>query len=215
MEKKCLIVFSSFSGNTAKVADRFKSTFEKNGWECDMFRIGRNFDYMNPPFEFKDYNFVCIGSGLNMHLPSEEILNTIQKQFYQIDPKIFKRSRYGEVPMPPEGGPPPGVGNPPRGKVDNIHRKIVLTGEKLSVIFVTYAGYEFGPKEAEPAMQLLELEIAHQGFECIGHFCCPGKMGNEPLPGTYHGDITHRPDERDLLRAEMFIEDMLEKIAER
>jgi hypothetical protein len=86
---------------------------------------------------------------------------------------------------------------------------------KKAIIFVTYAGYEFGPKEAAPALQLLDLEIEHIGFECIGHFCCPGKFINGPTPTTYHGDIRDRPNERDLLKAEMFIEEKLEEITDR
>ena len=33
--------------------------------------------------------------------------------------------------------------------------------------------------------------------------------------GTYHGDIRQRPNEKDLLKAEMFIDEKLEEIAER
>ena len=35
------------------------------------------------------------------------------------------------------------------------------------------------------------------------------------MPGTFHGDIRDRPNERDLLKAEMFIEEKLEEIADR
>jgi hypothetical protein len=98
----------------------------------------------------------------------------------------------------------------------SFHRKIVLGPDsKKAVVFITYSGYEFGPKEAEPALQLLELEIEHLGFKCIGHFCCPGKFLNDPTPRTYHGDIRDRPNEKDLLKAEMFIEEKLEEIADR
>jgi hypothetical protein len=83
------------------------------------------------------------------------------------------------------------------------------------VVFATYAGNEFGPKEAEPSLMLLELEIEHLGFDCIGRFCCPGKSGNSPTPMAYHGDIRDRPNERDLIKAEMFIEEKLEEITDR
>jgi hypothetical protein len=35
------------------------------------------------------------------------------------------------------------------------------------------------------------------------------------MPTTYHGDIRDRPNEKDLLKAEMFIEEKLEIIADR
>ncbi|HUJ68793.1 MAG TPA: hypothetical protein VLW86_04685, partial [Syntrophorhabdales bacterium] len=76
-------------------------------------------------------------------------------------------------------------------------------------------GYEFGPKEAVPAMMILELELEHIGFKCIGHFSCPGRFINDPMPRTFHGDIRDRPNEKDLMKAEMFIEEKLEEIAER
>ena len=67
MGKKCLVAYSSFSGNTEKVAERIKSTFEKHGWQCDMFKVAEKPDLKNIPFKFRDYDFVCVGSGLRMH----------------------------------------------------------------------------------------------------------------------------------------------------
>ena len=32
-------------------------------------------------------------------------------------------------------------------------------------VFITYSGFEFNPKEAQPALQLPELEIEQQGFQ--------------------------------------------------
>jgi hypothetical protein len=105
---------------------------------------------------------------------------------------------------------------PPSAPLNYLHRKIVLGPDsKKSIVFATYAGYEFGPKEAAPAMMLLELEPEHIGFKCIGQFCCPGKFLNDPTPATYHGDIRDRPNEKDLLKAEMFIEERLEQIVDR
>lgn len=206
MTQKCLIIYTSLTGNTEKVALRFKSTFERNGWEYDVFKIDKNTDIMNPPFDFDNYDFACVGSGLIMHLPTEEILNVMQKQFFGVDPRILKRNRF-EM---------PDLRNvvPPEARNFNPHGKIILGNAKNAVVFITYAGYEFGPKEAEPALKLLELEIEHLGFRCIGQFCCPGKFINSPTPGTYHGDIRDRPNERDLLKAEMFIEEKLEQIRE-
>jgi len=212
MAQKCLIIYASHTGNTEKVALRFKSTFEKHGWECDIFKLDRKTDIHNPPFDFNNYDFVCVGSGLILHQPYNEILLPIRRQIFRVDPRIMHRVRGEEItyikePVPdlPEG---PGEGF--------VHKKIVLGADsKKSVVFVTYAGYDLGPKEAEPALKQLELEIEHLEFKCIGSFCCPGKFLDDPTPGTYHGDIRDRPNERDLLKAEMFIEEKLEEIADR
>jgi hypothetical protein len=213
MRKKCLIVYSSYTGNTEKVASRIKSTFEREGWECDIFKISKKAeDILNPPFDFNLYDFVCVGSGLRVHLPYNEILNMLRRFRLGTDPRIALLSRDETIPYIKEPLPEP----PRHEQMGAHHRKIVLGPDsKKAIIFVTYSGYEFGPKEAEPALQLLDLEIEHIGFQCIGHFCCPGKFINSPMPTTYHGDIRDRPNEKDLLKAEMFIEEKLEIIADR
>ena len=212
MGKKCLIIYSSMTGNTAKVAQRFKITFERHGWECAAFKIGKDTDLMNPPFSFENYDFVCVGSGILMHEPQGEILTLLRKQFFGIDPRIMVKSAEDGVPIHFQKNQTPDKMKRP----DNPHHKIVLKDDSgKAVVFATYAGNEFGPKEAEPALQLLELEIQHLGFKCIGKFCCPGKSGNSPTPEAYHGDIRDRPNERDLLKAEMFIEEKLEEITDR
>jgi len=213
MGNKCLIVYSSMSGNTEKVALRFKSTFEKNGWECDIFKIRKRAeDILNPPFDINSYDFICAGSGIRAHLPYNEILNMLRGLRLGMDPRVALVGRDETIPYITE--PMPKL--PPLREALNFHKKIVLGPDsKKGVVFVTYAGCEFGPKEAEPSLQLLDLEIAHIHFKCIGHFCCPGKYINYPTPRWYHGDIRDRPNKRDLLKAEMFIEEKLAEIADR
>jgi hypothetical protein len=216
MAKKCLVLYSSYTGHTEKVAERFKSTFEKHGWKCDMFKVRRKAeDILNPPFDFADYDFLCAGSGVILHLPYSEILSLIRKQIYDIDPRVPHRDRgealtYIKEPIPKTPSP---YKDP---RVLKLHGKIVLGPDsKKGIVFVTYSGYEFGPKEAVPALELLALEIEHLKFQCIGRFCCPGEYLHDPTPRTFLGDIRGRPNEKDLLKAEMFIEEKLQEIAER
>jgi hypothetical protein len=212
MGPKCLVVYSSYTGNTEKVALRFKSTFERESWDCDIYKIDKKPEYiLNTPFNLKDYDFVCAGSGIRVHLPYNEILNVLRRFRLDGDPRTVLRCRGETIPYIAEPMPP----FPPAGMASR-HRKIVLGADsKKCIVFATYAGCEFGPKEALPAMMLLELELEHTGFECIGRFCCPGRFLNDPMPRTYHGDIRDRPNEKDLLKAEMFIEEKLEEIAQR
>jgi hypothetical protein len=214
MDKKCLITYSSFTGNTEKVALRFKETFEKQGWQCDIFKVQKNADdILRPPFDIHQYDFVCAGSGLRAHLPYNEVLNMLRGFRTGMDPRITLGFRDETIPYITE--PVPEI--PPRNRDPrNVHRKIILGPDSpKAVVFITYGGYEFGPKEAEPALQLLALEIEHIGFQCIGQFSCPGKFIDDPMPRTFHGDIRDRPNEKDLLKAQMFIEDKLEEIADR
>jgi hypothetical protein len=213
MSKKCLIAYSSITGHTEKVALKFKETFEKRGWQCDIFKVRKNAeDILRPPFDIRSYDFVCAGSGLRAHLPYNEILNMLRGFRTGMDPRITLRFRDETIPYITE--PTPEI--PPHKDPKIEHKKIILGPDSpKAVVFITYAGYEFGPKEAEPALQLLALELEHIGFQCIGYFCCPGTYLDNPMPRTFHGDIRGRPDERDLLKAQMFIEEKLEEITDR
>ena len=209
MGKKCLIIYASHSGNTEKVALRIQSIFKKNGWSSDIFKVRKNAeDILRPSINLDDYDFLCVGSGINNHLPYSEIRLIIRKLQHGWDPRLGlppgEKITYIEEPIP----------DTKRDDPANVHHKITLKPDsKKSAVFVTYSGAEFGPKEAVPSMQLLALDIEHLEFECIGQFCCPGKYLNHPTPRFYHGDIRKRPNENDLLKAEMFVEEMLEKIA--
>jgi len=67
-------MYASHTGNTEKVALRFKDTFEKNGWKCDMFRVRKKAeDILHPTINFNDYDFLCVGSGITSHLPYNEM----------------------------------------------------------------------------------------------------------------------------------------------
>ena len=181
--KRGLILYQSLSGNTEKVALCFKKAFEKKGWRCDMFKVNKEMDVDNLPFNYDDYDFMCAGSGVYMALPGKEITDIMFKYTHQT-----RRA----------------------GKIVRVHRKIT-PGPRKGVVFVTYAGTHLGPKEAEPALSLLELNIEHLKFKCIGRFCCPGGIGNRKTPGQWFGDISGRPNERDLMKAEIFMEEKLEE----
>jgi hypothetical protein len=213
MDKKCLITYSSITGNTEKVALKFKETFEKKSWHCDIFKVRKNAeDILRPPFDLRSYDFVCAGSGLRSHLPYNEVLNMLRGFRTGMDPRITLRFRDETIPYITE--PIPEIPHHKSPKTD--HGKMVLGPDSpRAAVFITYAGYEFGSKEAEPAVQLLALELEHIGFQYVGSFCCPGKYVDDPMPRTFHGDIRDRPNEKDLLKAQMFIEEKLEEMADR
>jgi len=213
MNKKCLITYSSYTGHTEKVAVRFKSTFEENGWQCDMFHVRKNADdILRPPYDIRQYDFVCAGSGVRVHLPYNEVMNMLRRFRTGTDPRIVLSNRDETIPYISE--PISEQATSPGKRL--VHRKIILGPDSpKAIVFITYAGYEFGPKEAEPAASLMALELEHIGFQYLGMFCCPGKFIDRPMEGTFHGDIRDRPNEKDLLKAQFFIEDILEAIAER
>jgi hypothetical protein len=213
MVKRCLITYSSYTGNTEKVALKFKETFEKKDWQCDIFKVRKNADdILRPPIDIRSYDFVCAGSGLRAHLPYNEILNMLRGLRTGFDPRITLRFRDETIPYITE--PIPEL--PAHRSAKKDHGRIILGPDApRAVVFITYAGYEFGPKEALPSVQLLALELEHIGFQSVGHFCCPGKYVDDPMPRTFHGDIRDRPNEKDLVEAQMFIEKKLDEIADR
>src|SRR4030042_444383 len=99
MVKRCLVTYSSITGNTEKVALRFKETFEKRDWQCDIFKVGKKAeDILRPPFDIPSYDFVCVGSGLRAHLPYNEILNMLRGFRTGMDPRIVLRARDETIP---------------------------------------------------------------------------------------------------------------------
>ncbi len=84
---------------------------------------------------------------------------------------------------------------------------------KKGIVFVTFGGLHLGPKEAVPALSLLEMELEHLRIECIGSFACPGKHGNISGPDIWYHDLVDRPNERDLRKAEIFLEEKLEELS--
>jgi hypothetical protein len=228
-EKRALVCYASRTNNTAKVAERFKSTLLKYGWQCDLYKIGPYDDPMKVPFDIKSYDLVCAGSGVHLHVPYEELLAVVRAPFYHRDPRTL---RYNDVrlllgikdnekwkqivPPAPQPQPPSETGaQAPPARVGG-HGKIVMPYNPIkAVAFVTYAGYEFGVEEVLPCLDLMALELKHLQIETIGKFACPGKMGNMTNPIGWHDDLVNRPNERDLLRAELFMEEIVEAMKDR
>jgi hypothetical protein len=206
--KRSLIIYASRTDNTTMVAERFKSTLEKNGWQCDMVRIEKDSDPMTVPLNHKDYDLICAGSGIRMHSPYIELLHVLRVPVYGFDPRIMLKSTEGMQLTAAES-------KKMQGWRAN-HRKITVgPGAKKALSFVTYGGYEFGPGEAQPALDWINLELAHLEVEIVGKFCCPGKFEPRNNPAGYHNDLITRPNEKDLIRAELFMEQILEAIADR
>ncbi len=232
-EKKALVIYASRTNNTAKVAERFKSTLLKYGWQCDLYKIGPYDDPTKAPFDIKSYDLVCAGSGVHLHVPYEELLAVIRAPFYQgMDPRSM---RYNDVRLllgikddelwkqiVPQAAriqaPPATQEQAPSatGKTGGGHGKIVMPYNPIkAVVFTTYAGYEFGVEEVLPCLDLMALELKHLQIETIGKFACPGKMGNINNPTGWHDDLVNRPNEKDLLRAELFMEEIVEAMKDR
>ena len=189
------------TGNTEKVAMRFKQVFEKMGWECDLLKIKQDTDLRNPLFDCNDYDFICVGSWVQNSLPSEKIIDAMHHNpgsaHYSADADPNKKPGVEEVMR--------------RQRTHKVQpRKITFDhGDKKGIVFVTFGGVHMGWKEALPALVLLEHEMEHLHFQSAGRFSCPGFFGP---PEGWFKDWTQRPHERDLLKAQIFLEEILEDI---
>jgi len=209
--KKSLFMYASHNNNTAKVAERFKSTLERNGWQCDIFKIKQDGDPTAFPYTIKDYDLVCAGSGINLHTPYAELIAVIRVPRYGYDPLKAVQPN-PSLPQTEEESNKMRAG----GKGAPTHGKIVFSPEsKKCISFATYGGLEFGPWEVQPALDWINVEMAHLSIEPVGTFCCPGKFLPYDVQSGYYNDLTTRPNEKDLMRAELFIEQILEAIAYR
>jgi hypothetical protein len=201
MAKKSLILYQSMTGNTEKVALRFKKVFEKMGWECDIFKVKSDPNvkiplYKNPkvtdfPFDLRDYDFLCVGSPVQVGQPPKEIINIMFNNPYS-------PHSHGET-----------LSDEDR---ERLRDPTVIPGPQKGIVFVTYGGVHMGPTEPLPALASLEHELVHLKFQCVGRFSCPGKMAGHPSPGAWHHDLDHRPSKRDLMKAEIFLEEILEDL---
>ena len=205
--RKGLIVYASHTGNTERVALRFQKVFEEKGWACDCIKAARGMKPVNPD----DYDLVCIGSPILAGGHAKEI-STVWTG--GVD---FPVEEAGGTPGggPPGGGPPPG----------SLTWRQDPAKYKKGVAFVTYTGSMRGPAEALPALALMELQMEDRGFRCIGKLACPGRHAvaqfeqpEDPRDGAeamraWHWDQQSRPHERDLQKAEIFLEEILEQPA--
>ena len=88
----------------------------------------------------------------------------------------------------------------------------IVPGPKCGIVFSTYGGMHLGPKEAEPALKLLELELEHLSFKLIGSLAIPGSAGDRYSPNWYYGDMRGRPNAQDLHDVGSFVDDIMKKL---
>jgi len=249
-QRKALIVYASVTGNTEKVALRFKQVFEKYGWKCDAFKITKKTDVRHPPFNYRDYDMLCIGgpvwAGITPQYLTDDHLGILGYMLMPPPPEPDEKREPTEMPDMNAGwGPVKGIA------------------------FVTYGGQGQGPMESLAALAQLELRLEGARIRCIGKFACCGAQWDEPAVDpvaarykctvgeavsmvarykenpesdefknlsvedrkmfdkaveiasrmkegfgggrrAWHWDFSNRPHERDLLKAEIFLSEILE-----
>ena len=162
MGKKAVVLYWSRTGNTEKVALRFKSTFERNGWECDIFKIRkREEDILNPPFDINEYDFMCAGSGLMVHLPYNEILNLLRRLRLGMDPRIALRNRDETIPY--LKAPLPEFIPPSRDK--RVLKLLGISNQRASHISLKKGVVKRNPHTRVLCPVLASGQNCHKGFK--------------------------------------------------
>jgi len=194
MDKKSLIIYASQTGNTEKVAFSFKKAFENEGWKCDVLKVTKDTDFSKLPFDYKNYDFLCVGTPNTFKLPAEEI-NTFLYPPHPAPP-VNMPNPQGPKSMPTPQGPTP-------------VKPIKFSPDcKKGIVFATFSGVYLGPKEVEPVLSYMSVLMERNlEFQCVGKFSCPGKFSRHT---GWYKDLDKRPDERDLQKAEIFMEETIE-----
>lgn len=147
MMRKAIIMYSSITGNTQKVAERFGETLKKYNFEVSLEKITPKRDYEAEPLFLDDCDLLCIGAPIIAALPYKELSAVVGWSGKHVE--LFKGSR-----------PDPCVPGPMR----------------VGVVFSTYGGTVAGTRECLPALALEKEYLQLYGFTPVGEFACPGKQ---------------------------------------
>lgn len=150
MANHALILYASSTGNTAKVAETFRQVLEGYGWRVAMLQLEENTDLRRQGIFVDDYDLLLLGSPVISSGPSPLMAKKLA--LVSVDPPRVYRN---ELIFPgsffrPERSP-------------------------LGVSFVTYSGETYGPCEAEPALETMEMYLKYLFIPTIGRFACPAR----------------------------------------
>lgn len=163
-----LNLYFSSTGNTKKIADKISETCKNDGHIVRSLRIRKT---MEAQFDVLDYDIVFAGSGVYEWLPGKPVMSLFSKIT-----KTYREKGFIEQPA---------------------QRR----STKKAVIYCTYGGTHTGVNEAVPAVKYMGQLFDHLGFEIIGEWYFVGEFHGRFRDFSEKGkmgDITGRPDEKDL-----------------
>ena len=247
MQNKALILYTSATGNTEKVACQFEQTLLAYGWDCDRIALQAPGELQTRQLYLDRYDLVLLGTPVISGAPSPVISQNIALVGAE-PPRLYSNQMIfpGSL-FRPEQSP-------------------------LGIVFATYSGETYGPCEAQPTLELAGMYLQYLFIDVIGKFACPGRKeskntidllaaelnihpsetaqmigiyerepcssalsdlsedamallhqaildkqqgGAVPVPAEFSEEVWHRnlsvrPNKRDLLKAKIFLEEILE-----
>lgn len=182
---KALIVYSSITGNTEKIAEAFAETFREYNIAPTLMKLEGNYlgEQMDPP-NIGAYDFLCLGAPVIAGIPYHDFYINFGAQD-DYGRRSFggvqgpgqgmahmggpgKHGGPGEKPEGPGGGP--GAGGPPPMPMGMP----TATDTQHRIAFTTYGGFGEGPTEAIGTLELIKELFQGSGF--VGFYACPGKI---------------------------------------
>ena len=176
---RALILYSSMTGNTEKIAVAMKEALEHYCFQVDLMKITSK---LNIPRDFSSYDLVCLGSLIIAGSPTKVVSNKLslgggagaptgdpadrdKKLHADMDfsSMLSNDGKIGDGGNTPVAATYPG-GPSPRG----IYHP-------LGVVFTTYGGGFYGSNEASATLELLKLYLEVQNVTVVGKFACCGK----------------------------------------
>lgn len=145
--KRALILYTSTTGFSKMVVDRWEVELREYGFDVDVFRATNIKDYP----VIKDYDLLVTGTGIIGGVPERQLLAALGAGNYT---NLDILSKPGGTNEPPQWG-----------------RGVPL---KKAIIFATHSGSHRGPSQVTGALGILRLIVGDLGFQVIGEFACVG-----------------------------------------
>lgn len=170
MRNKALILYASSTGNTEKIAKAFAVVLEEYDWEYTSIVLERETELAASGIYIDDYDLLIVGSPVITGGPAPIIsqklaLTGIEPPRLYRNQMIFPGSFFR-----PEKAP-------------------------LGIVFSTYSGESFGPKEALPTLSMLEMYLQYLFMDVVGVFACPGRKESKDMIDLLSTELAMTPNE--------------------
>ena len=175
---KALIIYSSITGNTEKIAEAFAETFREYNIAPTLLKLEGNYlgEQVDPP-DLGAYDFLCLGAPVIAGIPYHDFYINFgaQDDYGRRSIGGAQGPGHGLAHMEGKGGPEDGPGGPGAGGPPPMPLGMPSATEKQHrIAFTTYGGYGEGPTEAMGTLELIKELFQGSGF--VGFFACPGKI---------------------------------------
>lgn len=170
MQNKALILYTSATGNTEKVACQFEKTLLEYGWSCDRVSLHQRQSLQERQIYLDHYDLVLLGTPVISGAPAPVISQNIALVGAE-PPRLYSNQMIfpGSL-FRPEQSP-------------------------LGIVFVTYSGETYGPCEAQPALELATMYLQYLFIDVIGKFACPGRKEPKDTIDLLAAELNIHPSE--------------------